>query len=342
MSTSVIPVDHPGESKFAGVVLYWSRSPITDAKILVDGVVLSGPPGLVDVEGPVIAIGLPDGLKESSEVSLLLTHSGEQVSVLDIVKADSLAEAFAKARDAAKRTFTDWLECRLRHAKSLEPFETEIARAQLLMRKIDLETNTYLLDLEPSTHDRAKAIKAVTTTLRARLSRCWHEYPDQADSLRLKDDSFNKVNRILSDVVLSEHDAENAFDLFAAGLLRQPCTPPRAKRRLATCDADSAMLFMFAEFAFAAVHRGHAEWTPFLNPFVRMQAAYIARWRRVGLREHFWAYAAPPAAAVIERHELDRIRQAYACLGSDPCLLRRQMHINLRTLADDPADPPPY
>lgn len=162
-----------------------------------------------------------------------------------------------------------------------------------------------------------------------------------ADAL---DDHAIQLCRGLSDMMRAafvthfEDDMDrigSAMDRFAAGWLREYCEPNDARLRdFATVggDADSANIFMFAEFALAmdeAKYPTHGtSWLAYLNHFVRMQDIYMARYGENPPRR-FKDYRAP---SPILKGSLREIQSIYDKVGDDVEKLKCRMRTNLRVV----------
>lgn len=96
------------------------------------------------------------------------------------------------------------------------------------------------------------------------------------------------------------------------------------------CDADSANIFMFAEFAIA-MHEKQKKadslaWTAYFNHFIRMQTVYLARWGNNPPRGFdLYNFAAP-----ILQGSIFDIQSKFKLIGDDETKLKQCMKESLR------------
>ncbi len=344
MRTARINLRFPDGVNAAKGVFYWTRTRILD----------------VQPEDPEVAdaklsnrLGVLIHLQKShaDDVTLIVKYEGEPPRLAKIEfqeSSDAELTAFME-QDLTKLivvTIEEWLACRECHTRA-HP-DPDICDGRAFFLALDRQTNQIILEFLGGA--LAGVLPQLTNFQMKLLSRMdwlfWQNPPENCPVFTADDvDMLNRVCALIEPLMVTHLGTTDrildAFDRFAAGLLRHDCgrlvDDGQGKRKINSCDADSAFVFLFAELAFAAVELGRAEWAAYLNGFVRMQQIYIDRWAPMPpppADRYFSDYNEPNPDVVLCQDAVDIIVDDYVQqYGDDLPSLRNQMCLNLQELA---------
>ncbi len=229
--------------------------------------------------------------------------------------------------------------------------ETATSSAQLLFLEVDTYGNPYVVQADG--RDATFAIH----TMRILVDRIAALGAHPALSVRSHRISLSHAQQINS-IFERAHRThcpdpaalESAYEEFAGGQLRQPLPFDISGAAMLAADADSGLIFLFAELAFALRDAAEDEklaateqaawkslwlfWAPLLNCLVRMQAIYLERFAQCACgvpAEFVHLPDAPVLAPSAFRDAVQRAREDHA--GKSIEELREMMIRRLVSLA---------
>ncbi|MCB9852571.1 MAG: hypothetical protein H6819_05710 [Phycisphaerales bacterium] len=304
---------------------FWTRSKI-DSAVLVDSAdksrVISLPAPRID--GTHVVFNWKSERVQIADVTpeIRITFKGEPLRVLKSSwigqKSDIYDPRASKLR---------WLECREKDA------DNEWQRFFLLL---DKHTNSNFLFSVLSQEEEARrqeALDLVSGYISKRMMeiagvRC---FPTNT----LRHGAVAEISDLIECLITKAYGndvdmAIEGFDRFAAGWLRQTCDISPEYRNFSACDADSAFVFFFGQFALAVLEHARdrsdrrwrereAYWRRLLNVFVRMQTLFLERWTPEKDPKCFRLYDGTSCPLTSGR--VDAVRKVYHVLNDEHALV---------------------
>lgn len=261
----------------------------------------------------------------------------DALQVTEIRRIDTLVQRLGKQNELRR-----WLRDRRESATS---------PAQLLFLEIDTYGNPYVVQADG--RDAAFAINTMRVLVN-RIAALGTEPSLNVAAQRIALAHAQQISEIFDQAHRTHCPdpaaLESAYEEFAGGQLRQPLPFDIAGSRMIAGDADSGLIFLFAELVFAIRDAAEDEtlaateqaawkslwrnWAPLLNCLVRMQSIYLDRFShsaRGAPAEFVQLPDAPVLDPLAFRDAVKRARQDHA--GKSVEGLRAMMIRRLVSLA---------
>lgn len=325
--------------KKAGLQLLfqWSRSVIQDSVRLNVGA--KDYEISARVSGPHVFIPADSFAQHDSHANFSLTFefTGEPLQLVQISWAttpDDLLDPRAE--------LNAWLACRRNCAGQ--------DKAKLFFLDLDQASHPEILTILGRSTE-ANQFRALMGYLSTRVLRIGREQtygrvfdpeplPNGCDSYLI---NTSRLMQPLLSRFSSLAEAEAAFEAFSSGMLWCQCPPPRgALQALSAGDADSAIIFLLAEYIFAIGQRtGNCWqqlqdfWAPYLNCFVRIQYIFTIRALQCVSPRRFCLIPTPPRISSTEISRVINQARSFVTNSKDPVLLRQKMRGILKKLENN-------